>query len=160
MIFLFLMASLGRDACKEARVMPHCTSKWSLRWFHTDRQILNNLYSFIQLRRLRHGSLAVCLTLLYHRGRRDFNSGPSLWEPQRSTDCANRTGLWSNPEGVVVIIYSRKFSTPFVCPRRKGFQTTKAVGLHLEFYRCPWPGAGSRRKEILNFLRPIFLPIF
>ena len=34
-LFSFLIAPLGRDAsCGASRVMPHCTSGWSLRWFH------------------------------------------------------------------------------------------------------------------------------
>ena len=34
-IYTFLIAPLGPDAsCEAPRVMPHCTSGWSLRWFH------------------------------------------------------------------------------------------------------------------------------
>ena len=46
--------------------------------FQTGGHRRNTLYSFIQLRRLRHGTLAVCPKLLSNRRRRGLNPGPSL----------------------------------------------------------------------------------
>ena len=67
-LFIYFNSPFGKSAsCEAPRVMPHCTSGWSLRWFHhrlvTGRHRWNTLYSFIQLRRLRHGPLKLISSL-------------------------------------------------------------------------------------------------